>query len=63
MKNEQILKYLNKKVRFFMADGTLWTGSLLSVEEENSVLRDKFWHKVTICNGDVKAISEWGVLK
>ena len=58
MKREQILKFLNKKVKLVLSNDYNYTGTILKIREYNLVLKDKFDLELDIDISSIFVIGE-----
>ena len=59
MKKEQILKYLNKRVRILLKRGFTYHGLVNSVDDCSIIITDKFKENVSIDLDDISVIGEY----
>jgi len=57
MRKEEIVIYLNKKVRINLSNSYNYTGVIVSVDDENTRIIDKFKNPVSLMNHYIVSIA------
>lgn len=58
MKEEELKRYLNQRIKLNLKDNTFFTGLVKELNEDNLTLIDKFQNYVTIAYSDISFILE-----